>query len=128
MFPNQPRSTFPEGLAVGPAIALVPWAEKSKGMVTSILASIGRVPFFYYLLHIPLIHISALIVNYLLTGTTHNEWYDYAPFSNVPSDSRWNLSLLYLVFVIDVTILWLACRWYAGYKLGHPEKKWLKFL
>ena len=83
---------------------------------------------FYYLMHILLIHISALVVNYLREGAIHQEWYTTAPFAGVPETSRWPLSLLYLVFLIDVVILYVKCRWYANYKKAHPEKGWLRYL
>ena len=115
-------------MTLGPAIALVPLAEKARGLVANVLTIFGRVPFFYYLLHIPLIHACALLVTFRREGTIHPEWYAYAPFTSVPQESRWNLPLLYLVFVIAVAILYAACRWYAAYKFSNPDKKWLKYL
>lgn len=115
-------------MTLGPIIALVPLAERAKGWFTNALAVFGRVPMFYYLMHILLIHISALVVNYLREGAIHQEWYTTAPFAGVPETSRWPLSLLYLVFLIDVVILYVKCRWYANYKKAHPEKRWLRYL
>jgi hypothetical protein len=34
----------------------------------------------------------------------------------VPSEQRWSLALLYLVFVISIVVLYFPCRWYAGVK------------
>jgi uncharacterized membrane protein len=115
-------------MTLGPIIAFVPLAERAKGWFTNALAVFGRVPMFYYLMHILLIHISALVVNYLCEGAVHQEWYTTAPFAGVPETSRWPLSLLYLVFAIDVAILYIKCRWYANYKKAHPEKRWLRYL
>jgi hypothetical protein len=84
---------------------------------------------FYYLLHIPLIHISALIINKLRTGSAHSEWYASAPYVYLPEDqNRWGLGLLYLVFIINVALLYFICRWYAKYKAANPGKRWLKYL
>jgi uncharacterized membrane protein len=115
-------------MTLGPLIALVPFAERVKGWFANMLVIFGRVPMFYYLLHIPLIHLVALGVNYLLYGSMHQEWYHSAPFAAVPPENRWGLPLLYLVFLIVVTILYFACRWYAKYKAAHPEKKWLGYI
>jgi hypothetical protein len=52
----------------------------------------------HYLLHIPLIHVTALVV-----------WYVF-----IPEPQQWSLALLYLVFAVDVALLYVACRWYAG--------------
>ena len=115
-------------MTLGPTIAFIPLAEKASGWLGKTLTIFGRVPFFYYLLHIPLIHITALMVNFFRVGATHQEWYAYAPFTSIPEESRWSLSLLYLVFLIDVVILYGACRWYVRHKFNHPENKWLKFI
>ena len=115
-------------MTLGPTIALIPLAEKAHGRIASMMTIFGKVPFFYYLLHIPLIHISALILNFLMTGATHQEWYAYAPFASVPPESQWSLLLLYFVFAVDVVILYFSCRWYVGYKFSHADNKWLKFI
>jgi uncharacterized membrane protein len=115
-------------MTLGPVIALVPYAEKATGWLARALAIIGQVPFFYYLLHILLIHLSALIVNFIRMGKVVPAWYASAPYSSVPHEYTWSLGLLYLVFIIDVLLLYVACRWYAQYKQQHPGKQWLKYL
>jgi len=115
-------------MTLGPLIALVPFAERAKGWLTDVLKLFGRVPMFYYLLHILLIHISALALNYIRTGNMHQEWYNTAPFTEVGEGDRWGLPLLYLVYAIDVVLLYFACSWYANYKFNNPGKKWLKYL
>jgi uncharacterized membrane protein len=103
-------------MTLGPMIALLPVAERMRGWPATILATFGCVPLFYYLLHIPLIHVTALAVMMMREGTLHPEWYASAPFTQVPPEARWGLPLLYLVFAIDVFLLYFACRWYARYK------------
>jgi uncharacterized membrane protein len=115
-------------MTLGPTIALVPLVENLRGRVADVLTTFGRVPFFYYLLHIPLIHITALLVNLIQVSDMHQDWYAYAPFTSIAVESRWSLLLLYFVFVIDVVILYLACRWYTKYKFNHPEHQWLKYI
>jgi len=115
-------------MTLGPAIALIPLAEKASGWIGKTLTIFCRVPFFYYLLHIPLIHISALIVNFIRVGDPHQDWYGYAPFTSISEESRWSLPLLYFVFAIDLIILYAACHWYARYKFSHPENKWVKYI
>jgi len=115
-------------MTLGPMIALIPFAEKAKGKLAGILSLFGRVPFFYYLLHILLIHISALAVNFIREGNAHQDWYLTAPYTWIPEEHHWGLPLLYLVFFIDLIVLYFLCRWYAGYKSRHPEKKWLYYV
>ena len=115
-------------MTLGPLIALIPLVEKATGWFANVLTTFGRVPFFYYLLHIPLIHISALIVNLVTAGSTHQESYATAPYVRIPPEQQWNLALLYLVFIIDVVLLYFACRAYDRYKFSHPEVRWLKYI
>ena len=114
-------------MTLGPTIAVLPLADRARGWFAGMLAVFGRVPMFYYLLHIPAIHIAALAVTFLREGSTHPEWYAYAPFTSVPPEHRWGLPLLYLVFTLIVALLYVACRWFAGFKARHHQD-WLHYL
>jgi uncharacterized membrane protein len=114
-------------MTLGPMIAVLPYAETMRGWLARMLETFGRVPMFYYLLHIPLIHALSLIAWYLRNGTVHSEWFGTAPFVQVPDGQRWSLSLLYLVFAIAVALLYPACAWYARLKSERP-KSWLRFV
>ena len=114
-------------MTLGPAIALLPSAERARGRFAEILATFGRVPMFYYLLHIPLIHATASVVWLLRDGSAHREWFATAPFVSVPPERRWGLPLLYLVFAVDVAILYCPCRWFAQIKARRREN-WLTYL
>ena len=115
-------------MTLGPTIALLPLADRVRGFVGRVLATFGRVPMFYYLLHIPLIHISALVVSLLRDGAIHPEWYARAPFASVPQGFRWSLPLLYLVFAIDIAILYVPCSWYANLKARRRDLPWLSYI
>ena len=115
-------------MTLGPLIAFVPYTEKAKGWLANILTIFGRVPMFYYILHILLIHSTALLVNYISTGNTYQEFYFNAPYAWLGPDKQWSLGLLYFVFIADVTLLYFVCKWYAKYKLSNPDKGWLKYI
>lgn len=113
-------------MTLGPLLLFLPVAERMRGTAANALATFGRVPMFYYLLHIPLIHVSALLVNVIRSGATHQEWYGTAPFTSVPPDQRWSLGLLYLVFAIVILLLYPACRWFAEVK--RRGGGWLRYV
>ena len=115
-------------MTLGPVIALVPFAEKAKEKVADFFIVFGRVPLFYYLIHIPLIHLAALMVNLIRQGSVHQEWYVTAPYTHVPETGRWGLPLLYLVFVGVEVILYFICKQYMQYKAANPDKKWLRYI
>ncbi len=55
-------------MTLGPTIAVMPLLETARGAVARWLTVFGRVPFFYYVLHIPLIHVLAMVVSYIRLG------------------------------------------------------------
>lgn len=115
-------------MTLGPVILMMPFVERWTDKISNALKLFGRVPFFYYLLHIPLIHLSALAVQLILFGALKTGPYDTAPYTWMEEPDRWSLGVLYLVFALNVIILYLACKWYDRFKFQHPEKRWLKFL
>lgn len=106
-------------MTLGPMIALLPFADDARGPIARVLETFGRVPMFYYLLHIPLIHALSLITWRLRDGTTHSAAFATAPYVQLQGQ-RWSLGLLYLVFAITIAILYPVCRWYAGVKARRP--------
>ena len=108
-------------MTLGPTIALLPFLENARGRVAGVLTTFGRVPMFYYLLHIPAIHVAALVVTLVREGSVHPEWYVHAPYTSVPAGHQWSLTLLYIVWALVVAVLYVACRWYAGVKARHPN-------
>lgn len=123
-----PPSQFYVMMTLGPVIALVPWAQHATGWLVDAIKLIGRVPMFYYLLHILLIHLSAFVMNFALYGNIHQDWYVTAPFVGMAEADRWPLGILYLVCAVDVVILYFICAKYARYKAAHPEIGWMKYV
>ncbi|HZS46825.1 MAG TPA: heparan-alpha-glucosaminide N-acetyltransferase domain-containing protein [Blastocatellia bacterium] len=121
-----PPSTLFLLMTLGPMITLVGLAEHMRGWFAGLLTTFGRVPLFYYLLHIPLIHVTALAI-FALRGGVQSVWFATAPFTGVPPANRWSLGLLYLAYFVDLIILYFACRWYADVKSRHP-KGFLRYL
>jgi uncharacterized membrane protein len=114
-------------MTLGPTIALVPLAERATRSLGRVLQTFGRVPMFYYLLHIPLIHATALVVWLIRDGAVNSARFTTAPYVSIPAAQRWSLPLLYLVFVVDVAILYLLCRWYAEIKTRRPQA-WMRYV
>lgn len=115
-------------MTLGPVLWALPWAERAKGRLSRILLTFGRVPFFFYLLHIPVIHLAATLTDYVREGTFGSPWYGTAPDVYVPPEDRWPLWLLYAEWAAVIVFLYFLCRWFASYKNAHPEKRWVKFL
>ncbi|HEX7680275.1 MAG TPA: heparan-alpha-glucosaminide N-acetyltransferase domain-containing protein [Thermoanaerobaculia bacterium] len=108
-------------MTLGPTIALLPLAARARGIVSNTLALFGRVPLFYYLLHIPVIHAMAMVVSLAREGRVNPWLFENHPMMPppVPDGYAWPLPLLYLVFVGVIAILYVPCRWFARVKAEH---------
>jgi len=116
-------------MTLGPTIALIPLLDRARGRIAQWLAVFGRVPFFYYVLHIPLIHALALIVSKIRLGEVSPWLFTNHPMGNPPAPDGyiWSLGLLYLVWAVAVALLYFPCRWYADLK-ARRQDWWLKYL
>ena len=86
----------------------------------------GRVPFFFYLLHIPVIHALALVVSGVREGAVNPWLFENHPMGNPPPPAgyAWSLPLLYGVWIVTVVALYFVCRGYAGFKARRSEWWW----
>lgn len=105
-------------MTLGPLILLLPLLDRTHGWIINSLELFGRVPLFYYVLHIPLIHLAAIAISLMRTGAVTPWLIGNHPLEppEPPDGYRWSLTLLYLVTAICVGLLFVACRWYAGRK------------
>lgn len=116
-------------MTLGPTIFLMPLLERARGRVAGWVTVFGKVPFFYYLLHIPLIHLLALGVSFLRTGRVSPWLFENHPMGipPVPEGEMWGLGTLYLVWLVTVLALYPLCRWFADLKARRSEW-WLRYL
>jgi uncharacterized membrane protein len=144
--PSAPRRQTPKALAflntakypaslsfllmtLGPMFVLLALVDSARGPVARMLETFGRVPFFYYVLHIPTIHLAACVVSLVREGSV-NPWlftnHPMAP-GPLPDGYIWSLPLLYLVWAIVVVALYFPCRAFARLK-SERKSAWLTYL
>lgn len=116
-------------MTLGPAIVLL-WAMDGgtpRWMKSALI--FGRVPMFYYLLHIPLIHLLAMVVCYARYGQVHwmFESNDLGSFP-IASPPGWGYSLpvVYFVWLLVVLALYPICRWFSGVR-QRRSVPWLSY-
>jgi uncharacterized membrane protein len=116
-------------MTLGPTIALIPLLDKARGRLARWIIVFGRVPFFFYMLHIPLIHALALVVSIARLGKVSPWLFTNHPMGNLPPPAgyTWSLPLLYLVWAVAIVILYFPCRWFASLK-GKRKDWWLSYL
>jgi uncharacterized membrane protein len=110
-------------MTLGPAIAWLPMLEKASSRLAGWLETFGRAPMFFYVLHIPLIHLIALGIALVRTPSgvgflVGNHPLDPPP---QPEGHMWGLWLLYLVTFVVLAILLPLCRAYVRDKETHKR-------
>jgi uncharacterized membrane protein len=112
-------------MTLGPGLLLLAWFERGvPGLLRPALV-FGRVPFFYYILHLPLIHGVAAVMLYFQNGDA-----TISPFSDsakVPPGAGVNLLVVYAVWIGVIVLLFPVCRWFAALKRRRREA-WLSYL
>lgn len=118
-------------MTLGPVLLLLPVLERARGRLVDVLVVFGRVPLFFYLLHIPLIHLSALFLSLARhDGGAGRAWLigNHPMLVDSPPDGyRWGLGRLYLVWLLVVVALYFPCRWFADLRARRPDSL-LRFL
>jgi uncharacterized membrane protein len=118
-------------MTLGPALIVLGLLEKPLNKLETMIIRIGRVPMFFYILHLFLIHLLA-VVAVVLSG---RPWTDMISITNMNAkDSPWlkgygfSLAGTFLVWILVVILLYPLCKWYDHYKTNHKEKWWLSYL
>jgi hypothetical protein len=115
-------------MTIGPMFLLLSFAELLRGRAAGIITTLGRVPMFYYLLHIPLIHAAACVVSLLRDGRLDHWLLENHPMGqSFPPPHVWSLGQLYLVYFICLFALYFPCKWYAGVR-AHSRSHWLSYV
>jgi uncharacterized membrane protein len=117
-------------MTLGPALIFLRVVDGWTPSVLKPALTFGKVPMFYFLLHLPLIHLLAVIVCYARYGTAHwmFESPDLAHFPFTPPPGwGYSLPIVYLVWLLVVVALYPACRWFAALKQRRADA-WLSYL
>jgi uncharacterized membrane protein len=114
-------------MTIGPALLALAAFDRPVGAAGRVLVTFGRVPLFFYLLHVPLIHAAALALAWAQYGTvgfllTH----PLVGQGSFPAGYGYGLGVVYLATAAVVACLYPLCRWFEGVKRrGGP---WLSYL
>jgi uncharacterized membrane protein len=117
-------------VTLGGTLLFLANAEKLKGNVVNFFCVFGRVPFFYYILHLYLIHLMAVIAAEF-TGFGWKIMVSMPTFITRVEALKgygFNLITVYVVWIIVILLLYPLCKKFDNYKQSHKEKWWLSYL
>jgi uncharacterized membrane protein len=111
-------------ITLGVGFLLLAAFESARGKFSEVLRTFGRVPLFFYVLHVALAHLAAGIVGY---ATGFGSALLTADFLQVPQQWGFSLPIVYLAWILVVATLYPACRWFAAVKRRRGDW-WLSYL
>ena len=116
-------------ITLGPAMLFLHGIESVQNRFTKWMVVFGRVPFFYYVIHVFVIHLAA-IIGLLLTGGDWTIMILGTEFFTQGSLNGYGypLYITYLVWIGVVVVLYFPSRAYMRYKLSNKDKAWLSYL
>jgi hypothetical protein len=101
-------------MTIGPGIAVLPLLERVKNRIGEWIIVYGRVPMFYYILHVYVVHALAMG----LAAAAHKAIPRSPAFMYDQFPPNWGFPLwvVYIVWVVVVVALYPLCHWYAELK------------
>lgn len=116
-------------LTIGPALIFLGVIETAEIRLAKPAIIFGRVPFFFYILHLFIIHALAM----MLLVSNGRDWHEYIlsatqVMSGTLSTFGLSLSAVYGIWILVILSLYPLCRWYQKFRESNPAKWWLSYL
>jgi uncharacterized membrane protein len=114
-------------MTIGPSLLLLSWLDRSGHdpfikKLTNPFLVFGRVPMFFYILHLYVIHLLAIAMAYIFRQPVHWLWHGGFWMNNTPEGYGHGLSFIYIMWLLTVGMLYFPCCWFA--KLKQRRKDW----
>lgn len=117
-------------MTLGPMFLFLALLElRKKTFLSQALMVFGRVPFFFYILHIYFIHLFAMLATEIYGFGWESMilktpiWMLPSKFEGFGFSTLWML-ILWLCFVV---FMYPICKKFADYKINNKQKKWLSY-
>ena len=116
-------------MKLGIDILILALFDRKLGPVARRIVVFGRVPLFYYLVHVYVIHGLQVVMAFLRYGSDAHGYLSAGlpKIYSLPKEYCWDLWAVYAVWVGVTVFLYYLCRWYAGVK-ARSRSKWLSYL
>jgi len=117
-------------ITLGPALILVGLLDgaQAKRGLSRILMVFGRVPLFYYLMHLYLLHVMAILASLAFQQPVWHGGSVIDHHMQKPLGYGHGLPFVYVAWIIAVTILYVPSRWFMEFRSRHRDWGWLSYL
>ncbi len=123
-----PPSLLYSLMTLGPSLIFLGLMEKPLGSWSKPILHFGRVPMFFYLVHLYLIHLLATAALVIAGIDWHQTIITRGLRNFRPEGFGFSLPVIYFIWAFVILILYPLCKWYDKYKTSHKEKWWLSYL
>jgi uncharacterized membrane protein len=120
-------------MTMGPVLMVFAWLDRPAGAVGRALAVYGRVPMFFYVAHLPIIHVVAVAVAVIQSHALVGPFVQWAAFQSpnfiIPSPPGYGFALpgVYAIWAAVVLALYPVCAWYGDLK-ARSRAGWMSYL
>src|SRR5437660_2548856 len=116
-------------MTLGPSLILLGLLDgtQAKRGLSRVLLVFGRVPLFYYVLHIYLLNVLAVLVARVFHQPAFHGTV-IADFAQRPVGYGQGLPFIYAMWILAVALLYLPCRWFMEFRSRHRDWTWLSYL
>ena len=116
-------------MTMGPVLIFLSVVESLGIHLPKPVIVFGKVPFFFYVVHLYMIHGLAMLL-LLYEG---RDWHQYilsarALMSGTLSNFGLSLGAVYTVWVLVIVLLYPICKAYQHYREDNPSSPWLSYL
>ena len=115
------------GVTIGISLIVLGLLDNVSGKSLQFLISFGRVPFFYYVLHLYLIHLTVLVFFILEKFPAKDIAPQHSPFLFRPDRFGYGLWIVYGIWILLILLTYPLCKWYSRYKATH-HAWWLSYI
>ena len=122
---KSPPSLLFLSVTLGMACILLVLLNKISSGLKQIFVTYGRVPFFFFIIHLAVISFSAWIWTYISFGNGID--LSFVPAKDWPAAYQPSLARAYFVWILLIIILYFPCRWYGKYK-ANSNAWWVSYL
>lgn len=114
-------------MTLGPACIFLSFTERLDTPFSRLVSVYGRVPFFYYVCHLYLVHFICVIVFFASGYTGKDISAPPSPFFFRPPSLGFGLWEVYGIWLLIVFLLYFPCKWFEQYKRTHRQW-WLSYV
>lgn len=111
-------------VTIGGGMLILALLENRRNAITGFFRIYGRVPMFYYIVHLHLIHLLVVIGFFQQGYSTSQIITPNMPFLFRPNDFGYPLVIVHLIWILVVLLLYPVCKKYDRYKTANVNKKW----